>query len=110
MPTISTSVDSYEVKYISDSGFSGSVNACEIDCFNASVFVARLCLIKAGLSLPANAVHDGAPYLYYPLSQFGDIVGILRYQKKPITLYLDTDSSVGGLLCGANQVGAQYKK
>ncbi|HTP47628.1 MAG TPA: hypothetical protein VMQ50_11990 [Casimicrobiaceae bacterium] len=109
MPVIWTNIDSYQVKYITDSGFAGNVNACEIDCFNAGTFVARICLIKAGLALPTNAVHDGAPYLYYPLSQFGDIIGILRYQK-PLSLDLDSDSLVGGLYSAADQVGAQYKK
>lgn len=109
MPSISVNIDSYEVKYSSDSGSSLGVNACEIDCFKSTIFVARICLIKAGLSLPPNAVYSGAPYIYFPLSQFGDIIGILRYQK-PLTISLDTDSLIGGLYSLGDQVGAQYKK
>jgi hypothetical protein len=94
MPVIFTDFDTYQYGYVSDAGFTGNVNACEINCYKSSTFVARICLIKAGLTLPANAVHDGAIYLYFPLSQFGDIIGIFRYEKA-INISLDTDSNVG---------------
>jgi hypothetical protein len=94
MSLISVDVDSYQFRYVSDSGFTGSVNACEIDLYKSGTFVARICFIKAGLPLPANAVYSGAPYLYFPLSQFGDIIGILRYEKA-ISFSLDTATLVG---------------
>jgi hypothetical protein len=94
MPVIFTDFDTYQYGYVSDAGFTGSVNACEINCYKSNTQVARICLIKAGLPLPANAVHSGVLYLYFPLSQFGDIIGIFRYEKA-INISLDTDTSVG---------------
>jgi hypothetical protein len=112
MAIISVSVDTYDFNYNSDSGSTSSVNACEINCYAAGVFKARICLIKESEDqplLPANAVHDGAPYLYYPLNQFGDIIGIFRYQK-PIGISLDTDTLIGSVYCVQDKPGAQYKK
>ena len=109
MPVIWKDFDSYQVGYVSDSGFTGNVNACEINCFKSNSFVARICFIKAGIALPANAVYSGAPYIYYPLSQFGDIIGILRYEK-PLGLYVDTDSHVGAISTGGEPVGEQEAK
>jgi hypothetical protein len=104
MPVISKSFDSYQYGYVSDSGFTGNVNACEINCYKSNTFVARICLIKADIAMPANAIHSGAPYLYYPLSQFGDIIGIFRYEKA-LNLYLDTDTNVGGITSAVEQPG-----
>jgi len=36
--------------------------------------------------------------LHYPISQFNDIISILRYDNKPFYLFLETDSLKGGLL------------
>jgi hypothetical protein len=96
MPLISKDFDSYQYGYVTDSGFTGNVNACEINCYKSNASVARICLIKAGITLPANAVHSGVLYLYYPLSQFGDIIDIFRYEKA-LNIYLDTDTNVGGI-------------
>ena len=98
--------DSYQLGYVSDSGFTGTVNACEINCFKSNAFVARICFIKEGKTIPANAVYSGAPYIYYPLSQFGDVIGTLRYEK-PLSLYLDTDSHVGAITTANEPVGEQ---
>jgi len=98
--------DSYQLKYVSDSGFTGNVNACEIDCFKSNAFVARICFIKAGTTMPANAVNSGAPYVYYPLSQFGDVITTLRYEK-PLSMYVDSDSHIGAITSGQEPVGEQ---
>ncbi len=37
-------------------------------------------------------------HLHYPISQFNDIISILRYGNKPFYLFLETDSFKGGLL------------
>ena len=96
MSVISKNFDTYQYGYVSDAGFDGNVNACEINCYKAGVQVARICLIKSGASMPANAVHSGVLYLYYPLSQFGDISGMFRYEKV-LNISLDTSSNVGGI-------------
>ena len=108
MPAIWTDFDTYQYGYVSDAGFTGSVNACEINCYKANAQVARICLIKAGLPLPANADHSGVLYLYFPLSQFGDIIGIFRYQKG-ITISLDTDTLVGEIGVEVTKPGQRPK-
>jgi hypothetical protein len=106
MSVISKAIDSYQIGYVSDAGFTGTVNACEINCYKSNTQVARICLIKAGLPLPANAVHSGVVYLYFPLSQFGDIIGIFRYEKA-LNLSLDTDTLVGEIGCEVDKPGAR---
>jgi hypothetical protein len=98
--------DSYQLGYVTDSGFSGNVNACEINCFKSNAFVARICFIKEGKTIPANTTYSGAPYIYYPLSQFGDVIGILRYEK-PLSLYVDTVSHVAAVTTGQEPIGEQ---
>ena len=104
MPVIWKDFDSYQYGYVSDSGFDGTVNACEINLYKANSQVARICLIKAGATMPANAVHSGVLYLYYPLSQFGDIIGIFRYEKA-FTVSLDTDTNVGAITSAVDKPG-----
>ena len=41
MPAIWTDFDTYQYGYVSDAGFTGSVNACEINCYKANAQVAR---------------------------------------------------------------------
>jgi hypothetical protein len=36
MPAIWTDFDTYQYGYVSDAGFTGSVNACEINCYKAN--------------------------------------------------------------------------
>jgi hypothetical protein len=108
MAVISTDFDSYQYRYVSDSGFTGNVNACEIDCYKSNTFVARICFIRADRSMPANAVRDGTPYLYYPLTQFGDIIGIFRYEKA-LGVYLDTETNVGAITGAVEQPGKKLK-
>ena len=96
MSLISQDFDSYQYNYVSDSGFSGTANACEINCYKNNVQVARLCFVKTGGSMFANAVHGGIPYLYFPMSQFGDVIGIFRYEKL-LVISLDTDTNVGSI-------------
>ena len=104
MPMIWTGFDTYQYGYVTDSGFTGNVNACEINCYKANTQAARICLIKAGATMPANAVHDGVIYLYFPLSQFGDIIAMFRYEKA-LNISLDTDSNVGEINNAVEQPG-----
>jgi hypothetical protein len=88
--------DTYQFSYTSDSGFAGNVNACEINCYKNNVQVVRICFIKAGVTMPANAINGSVIYVYYPLSQFGDIIGIFRYEKALI-VSIDTDTHVASI-------------
>jgi hypothetical protein len=106
MPLVWKDFDSYQFGYVSDSGFSGNVNACEINCFKAGTFVGRIVFIKEGKVIPANALYSGAPYVYYPLSQFGDVITTLRYEK-PLSMYVDSDSHIGAITSGQEPVGEQ---
>jgi hypothetical protein len=84
MPVVWKDFDSYQLSYVSDSGVSSYVNACEINCFKSGAFVARICFYKEGKVLPANTLNSGAPYIFFPLSQFGDILDILRSEARPL--------------------------
>jgi hypothetical protein len=106
MPVVWKDFDSYQLSYVSDSGVSSYVNACEINCFKSGAFVARICFYKEGKVLPANTLNSGAPYIFFPLSQFGDIIDVLRHEK-PLGLYVDSDSHVGAISTGEEPVGEQ---
>jgi hypothetical protein len=107
MPVVWKDFDSYQISYVSDSGFTtGYVNACEVNCFKDGTFVARICFYKEGKAMPANTLNAGAPYIFYPLSQFIDVIDVLRYEK-PLGIYVDTDSHVGALSTGQEPVGEQ---
>ena len=81
-----------------------SLNACEINCFKSGAFVARICFYKEGKVLPAQHAQQRSALYLFPLSQFGDIIDILRYEK-PLGLYVDSDSHVGALGTGQEPVG-----
>ena len=47
--------------------------------------------------------------LHYPLSQFNDIISILRYEKKPLYLFLERDSLKGGISTTAELIAKEQK-
>jgi len=47
-------------------------------------------------------------YFCFPLSQFGDIIGIFRYQKG-ITISLDTDTPVSNIGVAVTTSGQRWK-
>jgi hypothetical protein len=106
MPFVWKDFDSYQFGYVSDSGFSGTVNAAEINCFKSNVFIGRLVFIKEGKAMPPNTLNSGFPYIYYPLSSFGDVITALRYEK-PLSLYVDSDNHIGAITTGSEPVGEQ---
>jgi hypothetical protein len=106
MPIVWKDFDSYSFWYVSDSGFAGTVNAAQIECYKAGAFIGRLNFIKEGETLPANDVIGGYPYVYYHLSSFRDVIATLRYDK-PLVLYVDSDSHVGAIGTGTEPVGEQ---
>ena len=51
--------------------------------------------------MPANAINGRVIYVYYPLSQFDDIIGIFRYQRG-FNVSVDTDAHVGAINCAVD--------
>lgn len=43
---------------------------------------------------------------YYPLSQFNDIMSILRYEEKPLYLFLEKD----GFKCGISTIKKPFEE
>ena len=84
--------NSYRIYY-----YSGGNNFPMIQCFDGSSYVGALVFDKDGGSFPSNTVtSNGILYLRYTLSQFNDVIEILRYEK-PLYLRLSTPSLVGYL-------------
>lgn len=48
--------------------------------------------------------------LHYPLSQFNNIISILRYEKKPLYLFLDEDSLKGGISTTVELISKEKKE
>jgi hypothetical protein len=55
-----------------------------VDCYDGAVHVGKLVFHDTGGALPANLVTaSGVMYLRYRLSQFNDVINILR-QEEPL--------------------------
>jgi hypothetical protein len=106
MATVSSSFDSYQFWCLSDSGFSGTVSAAEINCYKGGTFVGRLRFIKEGATMWPNSLVGSVVYLNYPLARFSEIIASLRHEK-PLTIYLDTVSLMGAVGTGSEPVGEE---
>ena len=105
MSVISDYFDSYQYQYDSDAGWSGSTQgAAEISCIKAGVQVARLFFVKPDGVMGTNTFSNGVVDLFYPLSQFGDVIGMFRYEKI-LTFSLDTSTHVGGINNKVSKLG-----
>src|SRR5262245_15564068 len=98
---IKKNVDQYQISYMT-----GGTEVPLIDCFDGTTHVAKLSFHPD--TLPANMLSSsGAVYLRYRLSQFGDVIGILRMEK-PLTIGFDTTTLKGYLATGSSEpVGEQ---
>ena len=86
------SFDKYRIDYPSGGG-----QVPSIECFDGITRVGRLIFHDTEGAPPDNLVAaDGALYLRYRLSQFNDVVNILRYEK-PLYVRLSTETLVGRL-------------
>ena len=84
--------DSYRIYYMT-----GGNEVPVLDCYDGSSFVGKLIFHRDSASLPSNIVRsDGVVHLRYSLSQFNDVIDMLRYEK-PLYLRLSTPSLVGFL-------------
>ena len=90
MASITKQFDSYRIYYMC-----GGNEIPQINCYKGSSYVGKLVFHKNGEPIPPNALtSSGAVYLRYTLSQFKDVIGILRYEK-PLYLRLSTPSLKG---------------
>jgi hypothetical protein len=92
MPIHEKKFDQYRIYYMT-----GGNEVPLIDCYDGASHVGKLVFHDAGGSLPPNAVAvNGVLYLRYRLSQFNDVINILR-QEKPLYIRLSTPSLIGFL-------------
>ena len=84
--------DRYYIYYMT-----GGSEVPTIDCYDGTALVGKLIFHSEEGALPANLVTArGVIYLRYRLSQFGDVIEILRHEK-PLYLRLTTPSLIGYL-------------
>jgi hypothetical protein len=92
MPVHEQQFDQYYIYYMT-----GGNEVPLINCFKGANYVGKLVFHNTAGAPPANGVlPDGTIYLRYRLSQFQDVIGILR-QEKPLYLRLSTPSLIGFL-------------
>jgi hypothetical protein len=91
MATISKDFDSYKVFYYSNQPYEASIY-----CYKGGVVAGRIVFAKDEAALPPNSTFGGGPSLYYKLSRFSDIMGILLHEK-PLYLFLNLDNLMGHL-------------
>ena len=77
-----------------------------INFFKANSYVGGLRFLADGLALPTNTGTANSIELNYSLSQFNDLITILRYEK-PLYLYLSTDTHVGMVSTAAEPIGEE---
>ena len=95
--------DQYKIHYVT-----GGSEVPMIDCYNGMTHVGKLSFHADGAPLPVNLVtQNEVLYLRYRMSQFDDVVGILRHEK-PLYLRLSTPSLIGFLATSQGEpVGEQ---
>lgn len=92
MPRNERKFDRYRIWYMT-----GGNEVPMIDCYDGTTQVGKLVFHNTAGALPPNAVTaDGVLYLRYRLSQFGDVIGILR-EEKPLYLWLSTPDLIGSI-------------
>ena len=84
--------DQYRIYYMT-----GGNEVPLIDCYDGASHVGKLVFHDTGGPLPPNTLAvNGVLYLRYRLSQFNDVINILR-QEKPLYIRLSTPSLIGFL-------------
>jgi len=108
MPYVTKPVDTYVLYYLSSSGGGPQVGVpqlAEIDCFSRQAGRSGiLYFFPNGASLPPNANTINGIYIYYHLSQFNDVITILR-EEKPLTLWFNEDNKVAYVATSSESIG-----
>jgi len=90
MPIQQKPFERYRIDYPSGGG-----QVPSIDCFDGDSHVGKLIFHDIEGAPPANLVaSNGVLYLRYRLTQFSDVINILRYEK-PLYIRLSTETLVG---------------
>lgn len=94
MAIIKKPFDHYSIVHSSNN----SQYEADIACFVTGTvdMIGRMIFFKDGSPLPPNVLLSYGPEIHFPLSRFGEVVGTLR-QEKPLCLWFDTSSLVGGV-------------
>jgi len=95
MATVQKDFDAYMVWY-----YSGHPYEALVYCYKAGAYVGRIVFFKDGSAIPPNANYASGPSIHYPLSRFGNVIDILRYEK-PLYLFLNLDNLIG--ILGTNE-------
>jgi hypothetical protein len=98
---LTKNITQYQISYMS-----GGTEVPLIDCYDGTTHVAKLSFHPD--PVPANQlISTGVVYLRYRLSQFNDVIGILRLES-PLKITFSDTSLKGALFTGANEpVGEQ---
>jgi hypothetical protein len=90
MPTVKKDFDRYKIWYSS-----GHPYEAHIYCYKVKSYRGRIVFFKDNSVVPPNHMaFKKCPSIHYKLSQFNDIISILRYEK-PLYLFLNLDNMVG---------------
>ena len=90
MSSIRKRFDNYRIYYMT-----GGAENPLINCYDGDTYVGKLCFHDEDAPLPPNAVvPDEIIYLRYKVSQFNDVVGMLR-NESPLFLRISEPSLIG---------------
>jgi hypothetical protein len=79
---LTVSFDHYTIKY-----YANPELYAQIDCYNGSSKVGEIGFYS-GNSGVVNQIFNNQILIYYPISQFPDIMNMLRYNKGPLNLQM----------------------
>jgi hypothetical protein len=98
-------VDQYRIQYLSQAGV-GKIKA-KISCFFVEKEVGRLYFFEDGYNLsPASITADNVISMSFHISQFNDVIGILRYEE-PVFISFNEKSNMGTIYTGKEPTGEE---
>ncbi|HXV87921.1 MAG TPA: hypothetical protein VD710_02385 [Nitrososphaeraceae archaeon] len=86
----------YQVNYVSKKEVGSNLHAV-IDCYNGVNHDHVGNITFYDTPLPYNTFTNNIIRIYFDISRFNDIIGLLRYEK-PIVMYFDDSSKYGWIL------------
>lgn len=102
MSAIAKTFDQYRLQYAS-----GGPNAAYIECWQNNSNVGTLVFVREGSALlPNKLTSSNTIVLYYLISQFNDVIQILRYEK-PLYVWINTDNGMGNVGTSMELIGEQ---
>jgi len=89
---ITKSFDNYKVFYYSQY----NDLKCYVYLYQGTSYQGRLAFHEDGSAIPDNAAYSGNPTLNYPVSEFANVMEILR-EEKPLNITLNEANGIGTL-------------